>query len=78
MNEHTTATVIPFPRGEAEEVGLDVNLAHQHLAVSKLHDALTPGFAAEFSPEEAEVAGAFREDALSEADAFDSALDAQT
>ena len=77
MNEHTTATVIPFPRSEVEEVSLDFNLAHQDLATSKLHDALTPGFAAEFSPEEAEMAGAFREDALSEADAFDSALDAQ-
>lgn len=76
MNQHTTATVIPFPRGEFEEVSLDFNLAHQHLAVSKLHDALTPGFAAEFTPAEAEMAGAFREDALSEAEAFDSALDA--
>jgi hypothetical protein len=42
----------------------------------KLADARTPGYAAECSPLEAERAGAFREDALSEADAMDSALDA--
>lgn len=40
----------------------------------KLADALTPGFEAECSPLEAERAGAFREDALSEADAMDSAV----
>ena len=40
----------------------------------KLADALAPGFEAECSPLEAERAGAFREDALSEADAMDSAL----
>jgi hypothetical protein len=42
----------------------------------KLSDAMTPGFAAEFDPEEAERAGAFHEDALSEADALDSCIDA--
>ena len=41
----------------------------------KLLDALVPGFAAEFDPEEAQRAGAFAEDALSEADAADSAID---
>ena len=41
----------------------------------KLRDALTPGFAAEFDPDEAQRAGAFVEDALSEADALDSAPD---
>lgn len=35
----------------------------------KLIDAMTPGFQAEFDPDEAERAGAFVEDALSEADA---------
>ncbi len=35
----------------------------------KLIDAWTPGFQAEFDPDEAERAGAFIEDALSEADA---------
>ena len=41
----------------------------------KLLDAVVPGFAAEFDPDEAQQAGAFVEDALSEADAFDSAID---
>ena len=36
---------------------------------AKLRDAQTPGFEAEFDPDEAERAGAFAEDALSEADA---------
>ena len=41
----------------------------------KLADAETPGFQAEFGPDEAACAGAFVEDALSEADAFDTAID---
>jgi hypothetical protein len=42
----------------------------------KLSDTMTPGFEAEFDPEEAERVGAFDEDALSEADALDSCIDA--
>ena len=38
----------------------------------KLADMETPGFEVEFDPEEAELAGAFNEDALSEQDALDS------
>ena len=41
----------------------------------KLTDALTPGYQAEFDPEEAERAGAFVEDALSEQEALDSQAD---
>jgi hypothetical protein len=41
----------------------------------KLSDAQTPGFFAEFDPDEAEHAGAFSEDALSEADALDAAFE---
>jgi hypothetical protein len=42
----------------------------------KLSDAETsPGFEVEFDPEEAEQAGAFEEDALSEADALESSVD---
>lgn len=41
----------------------------------KLMDAETPGFWAEFSPEEAELVGAFEETALSEADAVASGID---
>ncbi len=41
----------------------------------KLLDALTPGFQAEFDPEEADRVGAFSEDALDEKDALDSSDD---
>ncbi len=41
----------------------------------KLIDAMIPGFQVEFDPDEAEKAGAFKEDALSEADALDSGVD---
>jgi hypothetical protein len=41
----------------------------------KLADAQTPGFQAEFDPEEAEQLGAFKEDALTEQDALDSDMD---
>jgi hypothetical protein len=43
--------------------------------LQKLADAQTPGYQAEFSPAEAEAAGAFSEDALTEADALASTLD---
>lgn len=41
----------------------------------KLLDALTPGFQAEFDPDEADRVGAFSEDALDEKDALDSSDD---
>jgi len=41
----------------------------------KLADAMVPGAIVEFDPEEAERAGAFVEDALSEADALESSVD---
>ena len=47
----------------------------RELVEEKLLDLQTPGFIAEFSPEEAALAGAFYEDALSETDAEDSAAD---
>jgi hypothetical protein len=43
---------------------------------AKLNDAMVPGYEAEFDPAEAETAGAFTEDALSEADAIASVHDA--
>ncbi len=43
--------------------------------VEKLADAQTPGFQAEFDPDEAEQLGAFKEDALTEQDALDSDID---
>lgn len=45
------------------------------LVREKLIDAQTPGYQAEFDPIEAEAAGAFAEDALSEADALASTHD---
>lgn len=42
---------------------------------AKLADASTPGYQVELDPNEAEAAGAFAEDALSERDAMDSAID---
>ena len=41
----------------------------------KLLDAEIPGFQAEFDPIEAQMLGAFKEDALSEQDALDSSID---
>ena len=41
----------------------------------KMIDAMTPGFQAEFDPDEADQAGAFIEDALSEEDAMASDVD---
>lgn len=43
--------------------------------IEKLIDAQVPGFTAEFDPDEATRLGAFREDAVSEADALASAID---
>jgi hypothetical protein len=42
---------------------------------AKLVDSQTPGFQAEFDPDEADVAGAFEDDALDEHDALDAAND---
>jgi len=41
----------------------------------KLADAMTPGFVVECDPVEADRAGAFAEDAMSEADALASGID---
>ena len=41
----------------------------------KLEDLMTPGFIAEVSPIEAEIMGAFSEDALSEDDAKEAVYD---
>lgn len=49
--------------------------AQQAAILEKLTDSLIPGLQVEFDPEEAERAGAFVEDALSEADALESSID---
>lgn len=45
------------------------------ILAEKLTDAMVPGAIVEFDPEEAEMAGAFVEDALSESDALESNVD---
>jgi hypothetical protein len=59
---HTTVTA------DDETRGVDAVL-------EKLNDALTPGYHAEFDPPEADLAGAFAEDALSDEDASASTED---
>ncbi|EAS4317564.1 conjugal transfer protein TraD [Salmonella enterica subsp. enterica serovar Typhimurium] len=51
----------------------DVNDAVQ----DKYCDLMTPGYVAEFSPDEADLAGAFEDDALNARDAYESAFDAE-
>ena len=70
----TRNTVLP-----AEEAANDSAISDTANAAAVLHeklaDAMTPGYQAEFDPEEAEQAGAFVEDALSEQDAVESDID---
>lgn len=47
----------------------------QQVAEEKLRDAAVPGFEAAMDPDEAELVGAFQEDALSEAEAKESVID---
>ena len=53
----------------------DINPADIDIIEAKFLDAATPGFEAAFTLDEAEEAGAFREDALSEQDAKESAVE---
>jgi hypothetical protein len=57
-------------KSEVSNVGIGRH-SRADIVSEKLGDAETPGFVAEFDPDEAERAGAFNEDALSEADALD-------
>ena len=63
MNSTDNKNFAPTKHVDAEALG------------EKLADAQTPGFQAEFDPEEAEQLGAFKEDALTEQDALDSDMD---
>ena len=74
MNEHEPTTITPDD-GQPQTLA-DLAMETADLIGIKMADALTPGYQAEFDPEEAELAGAFHEDALSEADALDSTHDA--
>ena len=66
-----TSTDNPAQNAATASTALDPGAMHEKLA-----DAGTPGFQAEFDPAEADAAGAFQEDALSEADALASTHDA--
>lgn len=71
MNE-ITATIIPINPGPSLlEESIDID----EVVIEKMADAMTPDFEVEFTPEEAEFAGAFSEDALSESDAAESTRD---
>ena len=48
---------------------MKTNQPTNDVVIEKLEDLMTPGFVAEMSPDEAELLGAFAEDALSEMDA---------
>lgn len=65
-----TTETVPEAFAVLNQTAADANALHEKLA-----DALTPCFQAELDPEEAEHAGAFLENALSEQDAADSADD---
>lgn len=54
---------------------VDDELAAKEALREKMTDPYTPGVAVEFDPSEAEQAGAFYEDALSEEDAAESNID---
>ena len=79
MNTETTG--MTRAEGQPETARQDVPAMDDTAAAAaaalreKLSDALTPGFQAEFDPEEAVRVGAFSEDALSEADAAGSSDD---
>lgn len=61
--------------GSPEGLAKDLRVAASEAVHEKLEDVLTPGYQVEFDPAEAEQAGAFAEDALSEQDAAASAQD---
>ncbi len=58
-----------------EDSNVDLKDDTDSVIRQKLLDTQIPGFQAEFDPDEAERAGAFVEDALSEEDALESAID---
>lgn len=53
------------------------SLDNNSLVYEKMNDALTPGFYAEFDPDEAQQVGAFLEDALTIHEASDSCSDSE-
>jgi flagellar basal body rod protein FlgB len=60
---------------DVPDTGMNNRNIRRQVIAQKLIDAQTPGFQAEFDPDEAELLGAFTEDALSETEALDSSID---
>lgn len=69
------ATAANSDIADTAEAGLNDREMHRQVIAQKLVDAQTSGFQAEFDPDEAELLGAFKEDALSETDAQESSID---
>jgi len=69
------ATAANSDIADTAETGLNDRKMNSQVITQKLFDAQTPGFQAEFDPDEAELLGAFKEDALSEVEALDSSID---
>lgn len=63
------------PEADQFAAPADEDQIERQVVDEKLDDAGTPGYAVEFSPLEADRAGAFDEDALSEGDALASGVD---
>ena len=64
-----------FDMPDIADTGQNERNIRRQVIVQKLVDAQTPGFQAELDPDEAELLGAFTEDALSELEALDSSID---
>ena len=60
---------------QTKEVVFDAEEDAAQALREKLADMETPGFEVEFDPEEAELVGAIKDDALSEQDALESTSD---
>ena len=69
------ATAANSDIADTAETSLNDREVRRQVLAQKLVDAQTPGFQAEFDPDEAQLLGAFFEDALSEADALESCID---
>jgi hypothetical protein len=76
MSIHSSTVFSLSDDATKEIIASDTALETDDVIREKLIDALIPGYQAEFSPNEADKAGAFLEDALSEADALSSTYDA--
>ena len=69
------ATATNSDIADTAETSLNDREMKRQVIAQKLVDAQTPGFQVEFDPDEAELLGAFNEDALSEVEALDSSID---